>query len=263
MDTKIKKSYYAVIPADVRYDKTLPMGARMLYGELTALANEKGYCWATNNYFADLYNVSTVTISNWITKLEVHGYISREIIYKKDSKEVVERRIYIKENFNTSPKFFGEGIKEKFNTPIKENFKDNNTSINITKNIYSDTPSANADTPTLSKNKIPYDDIVNMYNAICISMPKVKVLTDKRKRTIKTVYSNFKCDIGKFKELFELAQKSDFLSGRSGRWHGCNFDWLMNYNNAVKVLEGTYNNDINKQNAYSPYMDFDEERYKC
>ena len=70
----MEKSYYAVIPASVRYDKALPLGARMLYGELTALANEKGYCWATNNYFAELYGVTTVTISNWITKLEKQGH---------------------------------------------------------------------------------------------------------------------------------------------------------------------------------------------
>ncbi len=133
----MKKSYYAVIPADVRYDKILPMGARMLYGELTALANEKGYCWATNNYFAELYGVTTVTVSNWIAKLEKRGYINREIIYKKDSKEVAERRIYIttiKENFNTSQRNFGEGIKENFKDPIKENFKENTTVLNNTFN---------------------------------------------------------------------------------------------------------------------------------
>lgn len=144
----MKKSYYAVIPANVRYDEKLPMGARMLYGELTALANEKGYCWATNSYFAELYNVTTTTISNWITKLEKQGHIHREIIYKKGSKEIEERRIYItpiknnfntpiKENFNTPIKNLGEGIKENFNTPIKENFKENNTLLNITSNTTS------------------------------------------------------------------------------------------------------------------------------
>jgi hypothetical protein len=78
-----------------------------------------------------------VTISNWITKLEQNGYVQREIIYKDGSKEVEERRIYIapiKENFDTSPKKFGEGIKEIFNTPLQKNFKDNNTLINNTMN---------------------------------------------------------------------------------------------------------------------------------
>lgn len=138
----MKKNYYAVIPASVRYDKELPMGARMLYGELTALSNEKGYCWATNKYFAELYDVTTVTVSNWISKLEARGHIRRVIVYAKNSKEIEERRIYIvggiKENFNTPQRNFGEGLKENFNTPIKENFKENITSFNNTSNITDD-----------------------------------------------------------------------------------------------------------------------------
>ncbi len=71
-----KKSYYAVIPAFVRYDNALTLGARMLYGELTALSNQEGFCWASNGYFADLYAVSKDTISDWISQLQKRGHVS-------------------------------------------------------------------------------------------------------------------------------------------------------------------------------------------
>lgn len=95
-----KKSYYAIIPANVRYDDDLTMGARLLYGEITALCNEKGYCWATNNYFAKLYNVGKQTISNWIQSLVRKNYIKTEMEYQENSKQIKNRKIYIVDDFN-------------------------------------------------------------------------------------------------------------------------------------------------------------------
>ena len=69
-------SYYAIIPASVRYDKTVPSGAKLLYGEISSLSNKEGYCWARNVYFAELYNTSERTIINWINTLQKSGYIS-------------------------------------------------------------------------------------------------------------------------------------------------------------------------------------------
>jgi hypothetical protein len=48
-------AFCAVIPTDVRYDDRLPQGAKLLYGEITALCNMKGFCWSRNPYFANLY----------------------------------------------------------------------------------------------------------------------------------------------------------------------------------------------------------------
>lgn len=133
-----KKSYYAIIPANVRYDKNLKANAKLLYGEITALANEKGFCWSTNNYFANLYDVSKVSISKWISDLEKGGYISLEMVYKTGTNQIEQRKIFIadpiKENFNTYKRKVKDPIKEKFNTPIKEKFKDNIYNNNINNN---------------------------------------------------------------------------------------------------------------------------------
>ena len=131
--TEIKKSYYAIIPANVRYDENLTPNAKLLYGEVTALCNEKGYCWASNSYFAELYSVSNVSISKWINQLIKQGYLTSEIKYKEGSKEILYRYLRIvndpiKEKFNTPP--------TKVNDPIKEKFKDNNTVNNTINNTY-------------------------------------------------------------------------------------------------------------------------------
>ncbi len=120
----MEKSYYAVIPGNIRYDNELSANAKLLYGEITALCNEKGYCWATNEYFANLYDVSKVSISNWISQLVKKNYLYSEIIYKDGSKEILHRCL----------KIIDYPIKENFNTPIKENFKENNTYNNNTYN---------------------------------------------------------------------------------------------------------------------------------
>lgn len=121
----MEPNYYAIIPANVRYDKELIPNAKLMYGEITSLSNEKGYCYAENSYFANLYNVSIVTISKWINQLVQKGYIESEIIYKEGTKQIVNRYLRIVK----------DPIKEKFNTPIKEKFNDNNiNNLNNTSN---------------------------------------------------------------------------------------------------------------------------------
>lgn len=123
--TEEKKSYYAIIPANIRYDESIPPNAKLLYGEITALCNAEGYCWASNKYFADLYGVSPITISRWINVLASRGYISTRIVYKEGTKEIANRYIQI----------CYDPINKNVNTPIDENVKENNTSsFNTTSN---------------------------------------------------------------------------------------------------------------------------------
>lgn len=136
----MNKSYYAIIPANVRYDKGLNSNAKLLYGEITALANEKGYCWASNGYFADLYDVSHRTIIRWINDLIDKKYITTEIIYKENSKEVSERRLWIAAKLpsdkidTTSCQSCHEPTDKSVTRGTDRNVTDNNTLLNNTLN---------------------------------------------------------------------------------------------------------------------------------
>jgi DNA-binding transcriptional ArsR family regulator len=87
-------NYYAIIPATVRYDIKLKANEKLLYGEITALSNRNGYCYAQNRYFAKLYNVSQETVSRWLSHLQELGYIKTEV-KRNEKKEIIARNIYI------------------------------------------------------------------------------------------------------------------------------------------------------------------------
>lgn len=132
-----QKSYYAIIPANVRYDKDLAPNAKLLYGEITALCNEKGYCWASNQYFAELYGVSVLSVKRWVNSLVNKGYVYRTLTYKTNSKEVDKRILSIdsgiKIDTTSVQKCYDPSIKNDTSSSIK-NDTDNNTSINNTFN---------------------------------------------------------------------------------------------------------------------------------
>lgn len=132
-----QKVYYAIIPANVRYDKDLVPNAKLLYGEITALCNEKGYCWASNQYFAELYGVSVLSIKRWVNSLVTKGYVYRTLTYKPNSKEVDKRILSIdggiKIDTTSVQKCYDPSIKNDTSSSIK-NDTDNNTSINNTFN---------------------------------------------------------------------------------------------------------------------------------
>lgn len=45
-----------------------------------------------------------------------------------------------------------------------------------------------------------------------------------------------------FDRFFAYVSKSDFLTGRDGRWTNCDLGWLVNAENFAKVVQGNYEN---------------------
>lgn len=230
----MEKNYYAIIPANVRYDNELSANAKLLYGEITALTNHQGYCWATNGYFADLYKVSKVSISSWIKQLIDKGYVSSEIIYREGSKEILNRYLRIvnepiKENFNTP-------IKENLSTPIKENFKDNNTVINIT-------PINNTINNT-NKNKQKKSDLENEFESLWKEYPR-KLGAKKKAResyvkAIKvgsTTYEQVQYGIEMYKKYIDYHNIAEEFIKHGSTWFNQEC-WSNDYTCKPKVIQG-------------------------
>lgn len=128
MNEENKCNYYSIIPATVRYDYRLKPAEKILYGELTALSNKEGYCFAQNKYFAELYNVTVGTVSKWLSHLQKLGYIFIEII-RNNKNEITARHIYINDTPYGEKKTYPYCEKEQY--PMVKNDIDNNINNNI------------------------------------------------------------------------------------------------------------------------------------
>lgn len=100
------------------------------------------------------------------------------------------------------------------------------------------------------KEKIEYpcDGVVKLWNEICTSLPKVMRLSDARRDKVKArlrEWGDIDPDkmLDNARSLFLRIERSDFLTGRSGKWKGASFDWIFDSrNNWIKVMEGNYDN---------------------
>ena len=71
-----KPGYWAILPATVRYDRKLPAAAKLLYAEISSLAETTGFCFAGNDYFMQLYSISERTLQRHLKALEAGGHIT-------------------------------------------------------------------------------------------------------------------------------------------------------------------------------------------
>ena len=111
-----------------------------------------------------------------------------------------------------------------------------------------DNMSASADSRTPPPD---YKQIIDLFNVTCQSLPKVQNISDKRKKQIKNIIKQFNPN---FKDVFERVEKSDFLSGRNGKWTNCGFDWIFNPSHFVKIIEGNYDNNEKSTAQKSNYQ---------
>ena len=93
-------------------------------------------------------------------------------------------------------------------------------------------------------NQVDYSSVFNSFNRICTDMVTV---TDNQSRRYAVNEATELLQGVTFDELFERVQQSDFLTGRNGKWYGCNFDWIIQPDRLKKILSGAYDNPAPKK----------------
>lgn len=97
------------------------------------------------------------------------------------------------------------------------------------------------------KQSCPFKEIVKLYHETCISLPRILKDLPSRRTATASLWKTYKGDLAAFKEVFEAAERSDFLTGRkpsqSHPRFRADFDWIMKTTNFTKVYEGKYDNE--------------------
>lgn len=133
----------------------------------------------------------------------------------------------------------------------------NSNEFNISQNPEKQEEQSTPDPEPEKRPPIDWKRIQADYMAICVDLPGIRGMTEGRKRRVRILLNEFK----KLKimdgmtpeeimnRVFHEVQQSDFLSGRSGKWNACNFDWIIKQTNAIKIVEGNYRNKGGANNA--------------
>ena len=206
-----KPNFFSVIPAKIKYDKNLSPMSRLLYGDIAALANREGYCWATNAYFASLYEVAISTVSNWIRELSEAGYIYSIV------EDGYKRRLLLNCNF---------GNQENQNGDSKIENSDSKTYGGGTKKISKNESNSISDMTEIDLNNTSNNTSNNTLNITEKNSFKKPSLTEIKDYLLE---NNLDIDAEKF---FYYYESNGWYVGRNKMksWHAAVRTWLRNSN---------------------------------
>lgn len=103
----------------------------------------------------------------------------------------------------------------------------------------------------------PHQQIIDLYSKILPTMPIPRIWDGKRSDNLRARWrwlltakntdgkpyaTDSASGIAFFERFFGYVANSDFLSGRDGKWQGCDLAWLVKAENFAKVIEGKYEN---------------------
>lgn len=250
-----------IIDSDIFLD--MPLTAQALYFHLGMRADDEGFVSSPQKIiravsctkddlriliakgFVICFDNGIIVITHW----NMHNTIRKD--RKKDTYFQREKALLITDSNNVYALI--TPIDNQMTTNCQPSDNQMSAQVKLSKDKLSKVNIESTSTDVDQRNAFDYQSVINSFNSICISLPKVQKLTDKRKKQIKSAFKI----LGEktFDEVFRLVEESDFLTGRTGRWSGCGFDWVLSPANLTKIIEGNYKNKsaLNTQPAIRNY----------
>jgi len=229
-----KPTYFSILPAEIRYNKELSNGAKLLYSEIMALSNKYGECMATNGYLSEAFETNNRTITRWLTQLK-----DKEFITVVNGKEKGLRKITPIIQIGKTK--MSRGVDKNVQEGVDKNVQHNN--INNNNNKYNNKKGV-LHTP---KKGEQFDKIFDYYNTHLSELPTAMSKTGMRKSAVAARLKDY--DYQTIIDVLDKVKQSDFLTGKVRDWRA-NFDWIFRPTNFVKILEGNYNNKPKKKQDY-------------
>ena len=279
----MKRPSFQFYPADWRSDSSLQvcsLRARGLWLEILCLLHELGqqegsrygYLELRGNplnpsHLSRLVGVELQTVSDLLEELEVAGVFSRDqggVIYSRrfardGQVKQIRSKAGSKGGSKTQANFKQTSSKpsSKPSSKTQANHQANFKHLSRVGPYAGARPEVEVEVEeeeekvrVQGKEKQNPRELVELFHELCPSLPRVLQISGHRKKAIKARARDFETQDSKkhglsFRKLFEMAEASDFLTGRTednGRGFRADLSWLLNPENATKTLEGKYEN---------------------
>ncbi|WP_440514452.1 helix-turn-helix domain-containing protein [Serratia sarumanii] len=211
-------------------------------------ASDQGECWPSVPYIAEQCEISERSVQNHIRQLVKDGLVRIE---KRLAENGLNRsNVYhiTLSGSGANPAPYGAAPAPGGESPapgggaapaprISHSFESVNEPI--------DGGSAGADHPEQPQaDRMDYQKILEIYHAKLPEMPSVQILTDARKRTLRSFWKKFKFTETRWELYLQFIAENcrwmleDRPNGRGGQWRRKNFDYLITERCYVAVKEG-------------------------
>lgn len=201
---------------------------------------------------ANEWGWSRTKVRAFLKLLECEGMVEKKSNNKNTEINIVNYKAY--QNFDDIKKQEKDrkktGKKPQRDTYNNVNNDNNENNINYIKG-------AKAPCPT-TKEQFDFEGFKNYFNTYCTGFSCIRDMTEGRKRAINNLLKKYTAE-----ELYNIAERaneSNFLTGENNRAWKANIDWILKPSNAVKILEGVYDNSVNKD--FDPIVKWLEESEK-